>query len=218
MCMYVLWERKAENRNENTYECTKESGNRWNEHLLWFIILVALKEFLKNILIVACHSGGDFKFCFILSPVKLYRFEVKIQKPNPYSVSALQDNHGIGQRRRKELNDERILVMQTSAYYAHIFADILNSGSQPIMVLTDLHQEATREKGQKEQNDCREQWQSTFLPPSFLSMYYQQGLTQEHTIRVINEVYLRKLTWPNSTSLARNGWIYRVSWNEREKL
>lgn len=115
---------------------------------------------------------------------------MKIQKPNPYSVSTLQDNHGIGQRRRKELNDERILVMQTSAYYAHIFADILNSGSQPIMVLTDLHQEAIREKGQKGENDCGEQWQSTFLPSSFLSMYYQQGLTREYRIRVINEVFI----------------------------
>lgn len=130
---------------------------------------------------------------------------MKIQKPNLYSVSTLQDNHGIGQRRRKELNDERILVMQISAYYAHIFADILNSGAQPIMVLTDLHQEATRGRGQKGQNDCREQWQSTFLPSSLLSMYYQQGLTREYRIRVINEIYLRKLTRPNSPSLARNG-------------
>lgn len=119
---------------------------------------------------------------------------MEIQKQNPHSVSTLQDNHGIEQRRRKELNDERILVMQTSAYYAHIFTDILNGGAQPIIVLTDLHQEGTREKGQKGQNDCREQKQSTFLPSPFLSMYYQQGLTQEHKIRVINEVYLRKLT------------------------
>lgn len=57
-----------------------------------------------------------------------------------------QDKLSIGQKERNESNNDRVLVTQTSAYYAHIFDDILNGGAHPIMVLTDLHQETDESK------------------------------------------------------------------------
>ena len=72
--------------------------------------------------------------------------EAKIQEPSSYSVSISQDKHGIGQKGRNEPNNDRVLVTRASAYYAHIFDDILNGGAHPIMVLTDLHQETDEAK------------------------------------------------------------------------
>ena len=68
--------------------------------------------------------------------------KIQKQEPGSYNVSMSQDKHGIGQKKEETRTQQRSCFRDaTSAYYAHIFDDILNGGAHPIMVLTDLHQE-----------------------------------------------------------------------------